>query len=79
MPDEATEPLLSGERAETAEPERPQSQRSKASTRSKRSEESRESDESTPLLSRDAGERDYGDAPPLPGETNGEAASPAAS
>ena len=79
MPDEATEPLLSGEGAEESRSERPQSQRSKASTRSKRSQESRESNESTPLLSRDAGERDYGDAPPIPGETNGEANSPAAS
>ena len=79
MPDEATEPLLSGESVEESRSERPGSQRSKASTRSKRSEESRDSDESTPLLSRDAGERDYGDAPPVPGETNGEATSPAAS
>ena len=85
MPDEATEPLLSGEGVEESRPERPRSQRSKASTRSKRSEDSRESegsresDETTPLLSRDAGEGDYGDAPPVPGETNGEATSPAAS
>lgn len=71
MPDNASQPLLGAEQSSS---ERPPSQRSKASTRSKHSNQSKHSEESTPLLSQDADDRDYGDAP----DHNG-AASPAAS
>lgn len=71
MSDNANEPLLGAEQSRS---ERPPSQRSKASTKSKRSNQSKHSEESTPLLSRDADDRDYGDAP-----DHSEAASPAAS
>ena len=79
MPNEAAEPLLGEQGMEEPRLERPQSRNSKASTISKRSEMSKESDESTPLLSREDGERQYGDTPPSSGDANEEAASPATS
>ena len=63
--------LEAGDQPPTSD--RPRSQRSQASKRSRQSQHSEVSGESTPLLSRDNGDRDYGNA-----LTNGEASTPGA-
>lgn len=60
MSENPTSPLLGGEEVD----ERPKSQRSKASVRSMRSQTSMHSEESTPLLSRENNDREYGSPPP---------------
>ena len=63
MADNPSSPLLGAEQSESSRPERPASQRSKASKRSRQSHLSIQSGESTPLLSRGADRRNYGDEP----------------
>ena len=66
MSDNPASPLLGKAGVEQSSSERPPSQKSRASTISKDSKNSNHSQpsaESTPLLSRDAGHRNYGDAP----------------
>ena len=71
MSDKATSPLLGAEQASS---ERPHSQESKASNKSKSSYQRGDLEETTPLISHDANNEDYGDAP-----THTEDDSPAAS
>lgn len=63
MSDNPTLPLRGETGAEHSGSSRPSSQKSKASTRSKHSNQSKHYEESTPLLSQDASNRNYGDAP----------------
>ncbi|MCJ1226548.1 hypothetical protein MMC12_003200 [Toensbergia leucococca] len=60
MSDNPTSPLLGEEEAQQSRARRPASQRSKASAPSKHSQASVHSEESTPLLSRDVDQRNYG-------------------
>ena len=63
MSDNPASPLLGEAGAEQTRSDRPPSQKSKGSTRSKHPDSSRNSEESTPLLSKSADNRNYGDAP----------------
>lgn len=64
MSDSPASPLRGEIGADQSRSSRPSSQKSKASTRSKHSIQSKHSEEWTPLLSQDANNRNYGDAPP---------------
>ena len=63
MSDNPASPFPGETGTEHSRSSRPSSQKSKASTRSKHSRQSKHSEESTPLLSQDANNRNYGDAP----------------
>lgn len=63
MSDNPASPLRGETGADESRSSRPSSQKSTASTRSKHSNRSMHSEESIPLLSRDANNRNYGDAP----------------
>ena len=62
MSDNPASPLLGEAGVEQSRSERPRSQKSVASTRSKHSNQSKHSEETTPLLSQDANNPNYGDA-----------------